>query len=137
LIVGVFKLHHLLHHLRSSVSYRLDQVNTQTVTLRLHYGGMPSTDYIEGITQQYLCSNKDTFSDHLGIMSKHQSSFRWFEAEVLQADGVGEGLEKEEQMSQEVSQVIVWLKELLCQAMIGLLLFQAQYLAKTYMYQQK
>ena len=136
LIVGFFKLHHLLRHLRSSVSYWLDRVNNQTVALRLHYGGRPTTDYVEAVAQQYLHSNKeDDISKHLRIVSKHQSLFRRFEAEILQADGVGEGLEKAERMSREVTQVIVWLEELLCQAMVGLLSFQAQYLAKRYMYQ--
>ena len=136
LIVGFFKLHRLLRHLRSSVSYWLDRVNNQTVALRLHYGGRPTTDYVEAVAQQYLHSNKeDDISKHLRIVSKHQSLFRRFEAEILQADGVGEGLEKAERMSREVTQVIVWLEELLCQAMVGLLSFQAQYLAKRYMYQ--
>ena len=110
-------------------------MNSQTIALKLHYGGR-ATDYVEAVAKQYLRSNKtDDISKHIGIMSKHQSLFRRFEAEILQAEGVGEGLKKAEGMSQEVTRVIVWLEELLCQAMIGLLSFQALYLATKYLYQ--
>lgn len=125
------------YSLRSSVNYWLDQVNSQTIALKLHYGGR-ATDYVEAVAQQYLRSNKnDDISKHIRTMSKHQSLFRRFEAQILQEEGVGEGLEKAEGMSREVTQVIVWLEELLCQAMIGLLSFQALYLAKRYLYQNQ
>jgi len=69
------------------------------IALKLHYGGR-ATDYIEAVVQQYLQSNKnDDISKHICIMSKHQSLFRRFEADILQAEGVGEELEKAEGMS--------------------------------------
>jgi hypothetical protein len=110
-------------------------VDRQTVALRLHYSGR-ATDYVEAVVQQYLRSNNHSdISRHIHVISKHQSLFRRYEAEILQVDGVGTALEKAEGMSRETTQVIVWLEELLCQAMVGLLSFQATYLAKRFMYQ--
>ena len=105
------------------------------IMLRLHYAGT-LRDYVERQAQSYLLdSNKKALSKHIQFLMKYQASFHRYEGEILQLEGVGPGLEKAETMSREVTEVIVWLEELLCQAMVGMLSFQAVYLAKRFMYQ--
>lgn len=107
------------------------------IALRLHYSGTPQ-EYLERQAQNYLRdTSKNIFTKQIKFLSKFQASFRRYKGEILQLDGVGPGLDKAERMSREITEVIVWLEELLCQAMVGLLSFQAVYLAKRFMYQKE
>jgi len=127
----------LTQNSRSTVWYWFDCTNCKTIVLRLHYAGTP-WEFLKKQAQNYLCdTNKNALSKHIKYLTKFQSSFRRYEGEILQLEGVGPGLEKVERMSQEVTEVIVWLEELLCQSMVGLLSFQAVYLAKRFMYQNE
>lgn len=127
----------LTQNSRSTVGYWLDRTNCKTIALRLHYAGTPQ-EFLEKQAQSYLRdTNKNALSKHIKYLTKFQSSFRRYEGEILQLEGVGPGLEKAERMSREVTEVIVWLEELLCQSMVGLLSFQAVYLAKRFMYQNE
>lgn len=126
-----------MQNLRSTVHFWLDRAECRTIALRLHYGGTPQ-EYLERQAQNYLRDmSKNIFTKQIKFLSKFQASFRRYEGEILQLDGVGPGLEKAERMSREITEVIVWLEELLCQAMVGLLSFQAVYLAKRFMYQKE
>lgn len=70
-------------------------------------------------------------------MEKFRTYFRRYEAQLLQLDGTSDRWQKVRNMTDEVGEIIIWLEQLLCDAMVGTLTFQAAYLARGYSYQNK
>lgn len=70
-------------------------------------------------------------------MEKFRTYFRQYEAQLLQLDGTSDRWQKVRNMTDEVGEIIIWLEQLLCDAMVGTLTFQAAYLARGYSYQNK
>ena len=93
---------------------------------------------MEAAAQDYLRTMKtQALSDRISIMEKFRTYFRHYEAQLLQLDGTSDRWWKVQRMTGEVGEIIVWLEQLLCDAMVGTLTLQAAYLAKGYLYQSK
>lgn len=112
--------------------YRADNRYTQ---LRVGIEGC-SKSYVEAAAQDYLRSTKThTLSRRITVMEKFRTYFRRYEAQLLQLDGTSDRWQKVQKMALEVGEIISWLEQLLCDAMTGILTFQAGYLAKSFAYQ--
>ena len=93
---------------------------------------------MEEAAQGYLRTTKThTLSNRISIMEKFRTYFRRYEAQLLQLDGMSDRWQKVRNMTDEVGEIIIWLEQLLCDAMVGTLTFQAAYLARGYSYQNK
>ena len=53
----------------------------------------------------------------------------------MQLEGISESWREVHEMTLEVGETIHWLEQLLCDALVGSLVFQAAYLAHGYAYQ--
>ena len=105
-------------------------------SLRLHLHGC-SKLYVEVAAQDYLHTTKtESLSDRIKDLEKFRTYFRTYEAHLLQLDGVSERWRKVRDMTLEVGDIICWMEQLLCEAMTGILTFQAGYLAKGFAYQR-
>lgn len=67
-----------------------------------------------------FCANKykDDIHDTIVDIGKYQTSLHRYEDEILQLAGVGPQLEKVQDRSREVTDLIAWLEEVLCLAMV-------------------
>jgi len=123
-------------------------IDRYTVKWRQFLGG-PSTDYLERAAQKYLCQvilghkgvkdealGKNNIEIEIDKATSFQTCFQCFEAEILQADGVGQKLTQANVMSCEVGGVIEWLEDLLCHAMLVCITFQAKYTSWQLLYQE-
>ena len=93
---------------------------------------------MESAAQDYLRTTKtQALSNRISVMEKFRTYFRRYEAQLLQLDGPSNRWQKVQRMTGEVGEIIIWLEQLLCDAMVGTLTFQAAYLAKGFSYQSK
>jgi len=70
-------------------------------------------------------------------LEKFWTYFWKYEAHLLQLDGVSDRWRKVWEMTLEVGDIVCWLEQLLCEAMTGILTFQAGYLVKGFTYQRE
>ena len=79
---------------------------------------------------------KDEIQGEIDNATAFQARFRRYEAEILQEDGVREKLARSNVITAQVEGVIRSLEDILCQAMIGCISFEAKYTARQLMYQE-
>lgn len=115
-------------------AYQADGRHTQ---LRIHLHAC-SKSYVEAAAQDYLRTTKtESLSDRIEDLEKFRTYFREYEAHLLQLDGVSDRWRKVRDMTLEVGEIVCWLEQLLCDAMTGILTFQAGYLARGFAYQKE
>jgi hypothetical protein len=79
-----------------------------------------SEGYVDGIFRMYRTTrNNDSINEALAKLAGLQTSISNCEAEVLQLAGIGESLQHVTDIRRCVDEVVRWLEDLLCWALIG------------------
>ena len=93
--------------------------------------------FVEAAAREYLRTTKsEALSNQLTVLEEFRSHFTRYEDELIQLEGVSESWREVHEMTLEVGETIRWLEQLLCDALVGILVFQAAYLANGYAYQR-
>lgn len=130
----------------TGIAFWVEQVNRYTIKWRYFLGGSCS-EYLERVAQQYIRNlgkgsekkkdqtGRDDILREIDKVNTFQMRFRQLEAEILQEDGAGERLVEVTKTSSEVGEVIWCLEDLLSQAMVSRISFEAMYTMRRFMYQ--
>lgn len=96
----------------------------------------PATAYVERLVLDFQATRlQDTINDAIIPVSKLQRSILACKAEVLQLAGVGKELRAVQAIAQCVAELILWLEDVLCVAMVDRDLIREKHAEKTLMYQ--
>lgn len=133
-------IHEISLYLKTSpprVAYWLGRVDRARLKFKLAI--KPSAClYLETVARKFSSSHKkDDIYKEIVDLSKLRTAVRQYEDEILQEAGVGSELEKAQVLSKEITEVIAWLEELLCQAMVDARLFDHMYRHREFMYQKE
>jgi hypothetical protein len=125
---------------QSCLSRHLAYWNERVACLSLKFKKLVADDapkFVESLMSTFLTSshNKDILRDGILSVSRHQKSIRWYEDEILQLGGVNSEWEEAHQLSGRVSEVVRWIEEALCLAMVDPEELVALHTAKQLMYQ--
>jgi len=90
------------------------------IASRLHrITGKNSINFLHRVVDEYLKSqDKDSVYEHVVMVGKLQKSIYRYENEVLTLAGVGPEYEKVKTVTRLVCEVVQWLEEVLCSAMV-------------------
>lgn len=83
----------------------------------------------------FAVGNKDVFRDEIVKLGNLQKSAHRYEAEILQLAGIGQELKKITTLERELSSIIHWFEELICQAMVDMSEFTEMYHRSKYQFQ--
>jgi len=93
-------------------------------------------DFVEGIFNIYQTTqDKDVIRDAIVDTSRLQKSIHRYEAEILQLAGVGTEWKQAASISKHVCDVVKWLEEILCLAMVDVEELSTAYKHQSLMYQ--
>jgi hypothetical protein len=109
----------VLNRIVSPLNYWIQRADRVAVNLRkLTHNS--SEGYVDGIFRMYRTTrNNDSINEALAKLAGLQTSISNCEAEVLQLAGVGESLQHVTDIRRCVDEVVRWLEDLLCWALIG------------------
>lgn len=95
-----------------------------------------ATAYVEQLVIDFeTTQSKDTINNAIIPVSKLQRSILTCEAEVLELAGVGEEFRTVQAIAQRVAELILWLEDVLCFAMVEKDLIRKKHVEKALRYQ--
>ncbi|EDR02662.1 uncharacterized protein LACBIDRAFT_332159 [Laccaria bicolor S238N-H82] len=119
----------------SDPEYWTTQADSCHTKYRMYIKGCCKS-FVEAAARDYLRTTKTKLlSKEITILKEFRSHFKCYEDELLHLEGVSENWREVHKMTLEVRETICWLEQLLCDALLGILVFQAAYLANGYAYQ--
>ena len=119
----------------SDPEYWTSQADSRHTKFRIYIEGCRKS-FVEAAAREYLRTTKtESLSNPIAVLEEFRSHFRRYEDELIQLEGVSESWREVHEMTLEVGETIRWLEQLLCDALVGILAFQAAYLASGYAYQ--
>ena len=120
----------------SDPEYWISQADSRHTKYRIYIQGCRKS-FVEAAAWEYLRTTKsEALSNQLTVLEEFRSHFTRYEDELIQLEGVSENWREVHEMTLEVGETIRWLEQLLCDALVGILVFQAAYLANGYAYQR-
>lgn len=118
------------------VAYWLERLDRAHIKFNLTVNPSAAL-YLETVARKFMATHeKDDIYKEIVTVNKIRTAIHQYEGKILQEAGVGPELVKAQTLSTKVTEVISWLEELLCQAMVDVHLFKNKYRHCQFMYQK-